>query len=131
MQVNLASSKRRLVRYKSSIQLRAKKEYNALKREAYGLLKALKKFRRQLFNIYFVVKTNTITLATQLNRQLIDLLGAVVNNQLIQIRRFDFNVKYISRKSNIVTNALSRRLAIDKDIEEAEEEDNINDQLKT
>ena len=127
MQVDLASGKRRPVRYESGIWSRAEKEYDALKREARGLLKALKKFRRWLFNVYFVVETDAMTLAAQLNRQSTDLPGAVVNNWLAWIRRFDFDVKHVSGKSNIVADALSRRPATDEDIEEAEEEDDIND----
>jgi hypothetical protein len=131
MQIDISSGKRRPVRYESGIWSRAESEYDALKREARGLLKALKKFRRWLFNVYFVVETDAMTLAAQLNRQSTDLPGAVVNNWLAWIRRFDFDVKHVSGKTNIVADALSRRPATDEDIEEAENEDDIDEWLET
>ncbi|KIW21975.1 uncharacterized protein PV07_12622 [Cladophialophora immunda] len=97
---------------------------------ARGLLKVLKKFKRWLYSVSFVVETDAVTLAAQLNRQSTDLPGAVVNQWLAWIRGFAFDVRYVLGKNNVVADALSRRPRTQEDLEEAEEESDIDDWLE-
>ena len=67
-----------------------------------------------------------MTLAAQLNRQSTNLLGTIVNQWLAWIRSFTFNVRHVPDKKNVVVDALSRRLLIAKNIEEAERKEDID-----
>ena len=108
-------------RFKSGVQSKAKRNYNTYKREYKGVIYLLKKFRYYLYRVHFILETNTKTLVTQLNRSILDLLISLITRQLIQLYLFDFKVRHVPGKKNIVANILSRRPRTGKDKEEEEE----------
>ena len=130
-QLERDSKKRHPVRYESGIWSNAEAKYDALKRETRGLLKALKKFKRWLYGIQFIVETDAMTLAAQLNRQATDLPGALVTQWLAWIRLFDFEVRHVPGSKNVVADGLSRKPATEEDLDEAEREQDIDDWIET
>ena len=61
-QEDAMTRKRRPARYESGIWSHAESQYDALKRETRGLLKALKKFRLWLFGVSFLIETDAVVL---------------------------------------------------------------------
>ena len=125
------SKKRHPARYESGIWSKAESENDALKRETRGLLKALKKFKHWLYGVSFVVETDAMVLAAQLNQQVTDLPGAFVTQWLAWIRLFDFEVRHVPGTKNVVADSLSRRPATEEDIKAAEREQDIKEWVKT
>ena len=109
------------IRFKSGVQSKAKRNYNTYKREYKGVIYLLKKFRYYLYRVHFILETDTKTLVTQLNRSILDLLISLITRQLIQLYLFNFKVRHVPGKKNIVANTLSRRPRTGKDKEEEEE----------
>jgi hypothetical protein len=119
--------KRHPVRYEGGVWTASEAGYDAGKRECRAMLKALKKFRHWLYGTYFYVETDANTLVAQLNRSATDLPGALVTQWLAWIRLFDFEVKHIAGKKNVVADALSRRRPTAEDVQEAENEQDIDE----
>ena len=119
--------KRHPVRFEGGVWSTSEAGYDAGKRECRAMLKALKKFRHWLYGTHFYVETDANTLVAQLNRSATDLPGALVTQWLAWIRLFDFEVKHIAGKSNVVADALSRRRPTAADIEEAENEQDLDE----
>jgi hypothetical protein len=69
----------------------------------------LKKFRPWLYGIQSLVETDANTLVAQLNRAATDLPGVLVTRWLAWIRLWDFDVKHVLGKKDIVADVLSRR----------------------
>lgn len=115
-------------RYESGVWTAVERNYDAGKRECKGLLKALKKFRRYLYGISFVIELDAKTLVAQLNRSASDLPGALVTRWIAWIQLFDFEVRHIPGKKNLVADGLSRRpLGVLE--EEEEDEEDIDDYI--
>jgi hypothetical protein len=55
---------RHLARFKSSVWLEAKRNYDACKRERKGVIHLLKKFQHYLYSVHFVLETDVKTLVT-------------------------------------------------------------------
>jgi RNase H-like domain found in reverse transcriptase/Integrase zinc binding domain/Reverse transcriptase (RNA-dependent DNA polymerase) len=119
-------NKRHPSRYESGVWSQAEGGYDAGKRECRALLKTLKKFRQWLYGISFLVETDAMTLAAQLNRSATDLPGALVTQWIAWIRLFDFEVRHVAGAKNVVADALSRRPATEEDVKEAEQEEDID-----
>ena len=125
------NGKRHPVRYEGGVWSTSESGYDAGKRECRAMLKALKKFRYWLYGTYFFVETDANTLVAQLNRSATDLPGALVTQWLAWIRLFDFEVKHIAGRRNVVADALSRRRPTDAEVEEAENEQDIDEWVAT
>lgn len=119
--------KRHPARYESGIWDGAERNYDQLKRECRGLLKALKKFRFWLYGVHFYVETDAKVLVAQLNRSVTDLPGAIVTQWMAWMRIFDFEIKHIDGAKNQAADALSRRPITDEDLEERENEEDIDE----
>ena len=89
-------------------------------------MKALKKFKSWLYGITFIVETDALTLAAQLNRSATDLPGALVTQWLAWIRLFDFKVRHILEKKNQAADSLSRRPATMETIAEVKAKEDID-----
>jgi hypothetical protein len=119
--------KRHPARYEGGVWSAAESKYDAGKLECRAMLKALKKFRHWLYGTYFYVETDANTLVAQLNRSATDLPGALVTQWLAWIRLFDFEVKHIEGKKNVVADALSRRRPTAEEVADAENEQDIDE----
>jgi hypothetical protein len=97
------------VRYDSGLWTSAERKYDAVKLECRALLQALKKLRPYLYGVQFVVETDANTLVAQLNRTATDLPNAMVTRWLAWIQMFDFDVRHVPGKKNVVADALSRK----------------------
>ena len=107
MQLN-DNNKRHPCRYESGLWTAAEKKYDIVKLECRSLLHMLRKFRPWLYGIRFTVETDANTLVAQLNRTATDLPGALITRWLAWIRLWDFDVRHIPGKQNVVADALSR-----------------------
>jgi hypothetical protein len=107
MQLN-ENNKRRPCRYESGLWTPAERKYDIVKLECRSLLHMLRKCRPWLYGIRFTVETDANTLVAQLNRTATDLPGALVTRWLAWIRLWDFDVKHVPGKQNVVADALSR-----------------------
>jgi RNase H-like domain found in reverse transcriptase/Integrase zinc binding domain/Reverse transcriptase (RNA-dependent DNA polymerase) len=127
MQLERGTNKRHPVRYESGVWTAAESAYDAGKRECRGLLKALKKFRFWLYGIHFRVETDAATLVAQLNRSASDLPGALTVRWFAWIRLFRFEVKHVPGIRNAAADSLSRRPATAQDLDDANNEQDIDD----
>lgn len=117
------TGKRHPARYESGMWTAAERQYDGGKLECRVVLKALKKFRTYLYGVHFILEVDANTLVAQLNRTATDLPGSVVARWIAWIQLFDFTVKHISGKKNLVADGLSRKPATKLDIEEAANDD--------
>ena len=97
------------IRYNSSLQTKPKRKYDTVKLECRALLYILKRLRPYLYRVHFIVETNTNTLIAQLNRTATDLPSTLVTRQIVQIQMFDFDIRYVPGKKNLVADTLSRK----------------------
>ena len=117
-------NKRYLNKYENDLWANVERKYNSKKRKCRKLLKALKKIRFWLYEIYFVVKINVNTFVTQLNQSIVDLSKVFVTRWLTWIRLFDFDVRHVSNKKHEAVDEFSRRFrTVSNDIDEINEVD--------
>jgi hypothetical protein len=107
-------------RYDRDLLTAAEPAYDLRKRECHTPWKVFEKFKNCLYGARFVVRTDAMTLATQLNRPTRDLPGALVT-QLAWIR--DFEVRHLHGAKNIVADALLRQLPTERDVKDMKQED--------
>jgi hypothetical protein len=111
-------------RFESGMWNQAERNYDATKRECRGVLKALKKFKYQLYGVHFILETDANVLVAQLNKGATDLPGALVTRWLAWIRLFDFDVRHVPGSKHTAADGLSRRpRTASDDIDEAHEVD--------
>jgi hypothetical protein len=108
LQQEYENKDRHLCRYDSGLWNTAEKRYDAGKCECRGLMKALKKFRNNVYGVRFLVETDANTLVHQLNLPANDLPGALVTCRNAWIQLFDFDVKYVPGRLNGGPDGLSR-----------------------
>ncbi len=89
-------------------------------------MKALKKVRFWLYGIKFILETDANLLVAELNRFGTDLPGTLVTKWIVWIRLFDFDVRHILGNKYTAADGLSRRLSTEKDLAEAEFEEDID-----
>ena len=104
--------RKRLVCFKSRVQSTAEQNQDLGKHKCKAILLAFKKFRPQIYSIYFVIKTNICILVNQLNKSAADLLGALITYQLALLNIQQFKVQYIKGKKNVVADALLQQLEL-------------------
>ena len=123
----IINNRRHPSRFESRIQLDVEKKQDLGRLKCRALVLILKKFRYQLYGVYFTVETNYRILVTQLNRSTTDLLGALIIRIIIWIQLQDFDIRYIPRLKNTIPNGLSRRLPYKGELPEDPEA--LDDQL--
>jgi len=128
MQEERGGRRRHAIRYESGIWSDAERKYDAGKRECMGVLKMLKKCKRYIYEVHFVLEIDANTLVAQLNRSATDLPGAVVTRWIAWIRLFDFDVRHVPGKKHTAADGLSRRPQGEG---ETEDEEDIDDWLDT
>ncbi len=117
--------------YDSGVWTNAESGYDAGKQECHELLKALKKVRAYLYEVFFIVKLDAQTLVSQLNRSAADIPEALINCWIAWIQLFDFDVLHVPGKKHQALNTLSwRPQAEDEtDFDNSDIEDFLNSQL--
>ncbi|KAH5702140.1 hypothetical protein HBI20_255490 [Parastagonospora nodorum] len=100
---------KRPVRFESGVWSATERHWDSGKHECKAMLLALKKFRPWIYGVHFVVETDARTLVDQLNRSATDLPGALVTRWLALLNMWEFEVRHIEGKKNVVADALSRR----------------------
>jgi hypothetical protein len=116
-----AEGQRHPARFESGVWSEAERNYDACKRECKGVVHLLKKFRHYLYGVHFVLETDAKTLVAQLNRSASDLPTSLVTRWLAWLHLFDFEVRHVPGKKNVVADALSRRPRTEEDEDEEEE----------
>lgn len=113
---------RKPIEFESGFWNEVENRYDQLKKEALALCKALKKFKYYVHGRKFKVETDANTLVWVLNQVPSDLPNAVMTRWLTWLRLFDFEVKHINGKENVIADALSRKpyenMLPDSDFEE-------------
>ena len=108
-------------------------KYDVMKRECRELLKALKKVRFWLYEVWFTIEIDVNILIAQFNRSAADLFKVLMIRWLTWIHVFDFDVRHVFHKRHIAIDKLFRRSREpSNDIDEIYEkniDDFINDQL--
>jgi hypothetical protein len=104
-----SNGQKRPVRFESGVWSTAERNWDSGKHECKAMLLALKKFRPWIYGVHFVVETDARTLVDQLNRSATDLPGALVTRWLALLNMWEFEVRHIEGKKNVVADALSRR----------------------
>jgi hypothetical protein len=100
--------KRHPVRFESGVWSQSERNWDSGKHECKGLLLALKKFRPWIYGVHFTVETDARTLINQLNRSATDLPGALITRWLALLNMWEFDIKHVEGKRNVVADALSR-----------------------
>jgi hypothetical protein len=129
LQENDENKDRYLGHYESRLWHKAKKRYDAGKRECHGLMKALKKFCSYVYGVRFHVETDTNTLVHQLNLPANNLPTAQVTHWIVWIRLFDFSVKHAARSVTGGPDGLSLRPR-GEGVSEPEAEDDLEETIK-
>jgi hypothetical protein len=99
----------RPVRFESGVWSQLEWNWDSGKHECKALLLALKKFCPWLYGVHFIVETDAWTLVDQLNCTASDLLGALVTRWLALLNMWEFEIRHVAGKKNVVADALSRR----------------------
>jgi len=115
--------RRHPARYESGLWSPSELNYDAGKKECKALVKGLKKFRQYLYGVHFIVEVDAKTLVAQLNRSASDLPGALVTRWIAWIRLFDFDVRHVPGKKNVVADGLSRKPPGPSDTLDKDEQD--------
>lgn len=100
--------KRHPCRFESTLWSKAESNWHSTKLECKAVVWALKKFRMWLYGVHFIIETDAQTLIAQLNRSSSDLPGSVMNRWLAAILLWDFEIRHVPGKKNVVADALSR-----------------------
>jgi ribonuclease HI len=122
-----SEQRRRPVRYESGVWSIAEQNWDSGKHECKAMLLALKKFRPWIYGVHFVVETDARTLVDQLNRSASDLPGALITRWLALLNMWEFEVRHIPGKKNVVADALSRRPEPEGWSPPTEPEDDVED----
>jgi len=116
------SKDRHLGRYESCLWNNAEKRYDPGICECCGLMKALKQFCNNLYEVRILLQTDANTSVHELNLPAKDLPGALVTRWIAWIRLLDFDLKHVPGRLNGGPNGLSRRPRGEGEL--APEEDN-------
>ena len=100
---------RKPVRFESGVWSKSERNWDSGKHECKALLLALKKFRPYIYGVHFTVETDSRTLIAQLNRSATDLPGALITRWLALLNMWEFDIKHVEGKKNVVADGLSRR----------------------
>jgi transposase InsO family protein len=119
--------RRRAIRFESGVWSQSERNWDSGKHECKALLLALKKFRPWLYGVYFIVETDARTLVDQLNRTASDLPGALVTRWLALLNMWEFEIRHVAGKKNVVADALSRRPTAPGWTPPEEPEDDVED----
>jgi hypothetical protein len=100
--------KRHPIRFESTLWSKAESNWHSTKLECRAVVWALKKFRIWIYGVHFTIETDAQTLIAQLNRTTTELPGSLMNRWLAYILMWDFEIKHVPGKKNVVADALSR-----------------------
>jgi hypothetical protein len=114
-------------RFASTMWSAAEGKWHSTKLECKAVVWALSEFRSWLYGQHFVIETDAQTLIAQLNRSSAEVPGAVVNRWLGAILMWDFEIKHVPGKKNVVADALSRYPKPDGWTAPEEPEDDVED----
>jgi hypothetical protein len=103
-----ADGKRHPCRFESTMWSKAESNWHSTKLECKAVVWALKCFRIWLYGQHFTIETDAQTLIAQLNRSSAEVPGAIMNRWLGAILMWDFEIKHVPGKKNVVADALSR-----------------------
>lgn len=95
-------------RFESTLWSKSESRWHSTKLECRAVLWGLKKFRIWLYGRRFTIETDAQTLIAQLNRSSADVPGSLMNRWLSAILMWDFEIKHVPGKKNVVADALSR-----------------------
>lgn len=116
------------VRYKSRAWTKAKKLYNATKRECRAVLYAIRRLRFYVYSIHFILETDSNVLVQQLKGSASNVPGAYVTRWLAMIRTYNFTIQHIKGAKNTIADALSRKPSGPSDKVDQELKGDIKDQ---
>jgi hypothetical protein len=97
------------VRFESGVWSKSEQNWDSGKHECKAMLLALKRFRPWIYGIHFTVETDSRTLIAQLNRSATDLPGSLITRWLALLNLWEFDIRHVEGKKNVVADALSRR----------------------
>jgi hypothetical protein len=119
--------KRHPCRFESTLWSKTESTWHSTKLECKAVVWALKRFRVWLYGQHFTIETDAQTLIAQLNRSSAEVPGAIMNRWLGAILMWDFEIKHVPGKINVVADALSRYPKPDDWKSPEEPEDDIED----
>ena len=114
-------SRRHPVRHESGLWVPTETQYDTVKGECRGLLRALKKFRYYLVGVLSLIEIDMRTLVHQLNQPTWDLPRAIVGRWLVYIRLFSFYIKHVAGVKHKGPNGLSRHPGTEEELREMAE----------
>jgi hypothetical protein len=114
-------------RFASTLWSAAEGKWHSTKLECKAVVWALAEFRTWLYGQHFIIETDAQTLIAQLNRSSAEVPGAVVNRWLGAILMWDFEIKHVPGKKNVVADALSRYPKPEGWMAPEEPEDDVED----
>jgi transposase InsO family protein len=111
---------RYVVKYESCLFNSTQRRYAQIKRELYGLYQMVKKLRKYVHGVHFIIETDARSVIGMLKKP--DLPNDAASRWVAYLTMFDYEIRHIPGNKNVVADALSRTTLDEQEQSSSEDE---------